>query len=1301
MRARISLLLTAAIVLLGSSVARATTYTWVNTTGINNSWNISTNWNPVGIPGANDSAIITNDGSAVVMTTTTSVSNIVLGAASGCASGLGETLAINGQGFYLYGLFAINSPCGSFTLDSGFLDGATTNATIGGPITLSAPGIFAGTLNIATNGSLNITTASDHDIPSVTLNNYGSVTWNGGRIRGGGIPGTLINNYGAWDSQGDLTFNSDFNGDGFIFKNAGTFLKSAGTNSTLFSSVVFNNSGVVNVETGTLNLSAGGVFSGGSETGDGTLLLAAGGFTIDGMTTTTNCVEAGGILYGDNVINGAFVWSSGAWYNANSVTVETNSLLNITSGSDHDISYLTFTNYGTVAWSGPGRVRGGGIPGTTIYNYGLWDSQGDWTLNDDYGNDGTELFNYGTFRKSAGTNATTITGGVYVENMGTMDVETGTLSLNGGGILSDGSETGNGTLLLAAGGFTIAGMTSTTNLVEAGGVLYGDNVINGGLVWSSGVWNNADSVTVATNTVLNITSASDHNMAYITFTNYGTVAWSGPGRVRGGGIPGTTLYNYGLWDSQGDWTLNDDYGNDGTILFNFGTFRKSAGTNATTLTGGVYVENMGTMDVETGTLSLNGGGLLNGGIQTGPGLYLLAGGGFTINGMTTTANVQLNGGTLVGSNVFAGGLTWVAGNWDSATSVTIPTNTFLNVTSGNDHDMASCLLNNYGTVSWSAGRIRGGGDPATVINNYGLFDSQADLTMNSDLGLNGLVFKNIGVFLKSGGTNSTVLSPSGGAATFNTTGLVNVATTGSLVLNGGGSLSGGSFTGTGLLYLDGGNFNLNGMITTTNVQETGGNLSGANMVNGALVWSSGNWDSATSVTITSNSVLNIVSAADHDMASCTVSNLGTVDWQAGLIRGGGNPGTFIYNYGLWNAQTDSTFNSDLGLNGFVFKNFGAFQKSAGVGSTVFNPSGGSAAFNNTGTVTTPGGGTIYFNGGGVWTGGSVSGNVLLNGGYFTINGTATTTTVQETGGLLAGSNVLAGGFTWSSGNWNSASSVTVAANSELDITSAANHDMANCTLANNGKVEWIAGPIRGGSNPGSTINNNNLWEVQCDYALNSDLGLNGIVFNNNGKFRKFGTTGATTFSPSGGTAAFNILGGSIELDSGTLSIPGPISSSIPGGLTIGLGGTNSGQSGKLVAGSFANLGGPLTVILTNGFQSSTPEQFTIVSSVADSGSFSPVTLPYGLTVNYTNPYVLLLATNIGPVQILTPILVGSNMVFGFQTVNGQSYTIQSNTNLDTTNWLFYSNFTGDGTLRQFTVPVTNSVPQDFFRVREP
>ena len=247
----------------------------------------------------------------------------------------------------------------------------------------------------------------------------------------------------------------------------------------------------------------------------------------------------------------------------------------------------------------------------------------------------------------------------------------------------------------------------------------------------------------------------------------------------------------------------------------------------------------------------------------------------------------------------------------------------------------------------------------------------------------------------------------------------------------------------------------------------------------------------------------------------------------------------------------------------------------------------------------------------------------------------------------------------------------------------------------------MSGRIRGGGNPGSTINNNNLWEVQCDYALNSDFGLNGIVFNNNGKFRKFATTGSTQFSQSSGTAAFNVLGGSIEIDSGTLSIPGPISSSIPGGLTIGLGGTNSGQSGELVVGSFANLGGPLTVILTNGFHPSTPEQFTIVASTSDSGIFSPVTLPPGISNQYNSTSEVLVATGAALVQIMAPHLSGTNLVFGFQTINGQSYTIQNNTDLTTTNWQFYTNITGDGTLRQFTIPVSNSVPQDYFRVSEP
>jgi hypothetical protein len=61
---------------------------------------------------------------------------------------------------------------------------------------------------------------------------------------------------------------------------------------------------------------------------------------------------------------------------------------------------------------------------------------------------------------------------------------------------------------------------------------------------------------------------------------------------------------------------------------------------------------------------------------------------------------------------------------------------------------------------------------------------------------------------------------------------------------------------------------------------------------------------------------------------------------------------------------------------------------------------------------------------------------------------------------------------------------------------------------------------------------------------------------------------------------------------------------------------------------------------------------------------------------------------------------GTGFNFGFQSVSNQSYTIQRNDDLATANWIFYTNFTGNGSLMQLVTPVTN-VPQRFFRVRQP
>jgi hypothetical protein len=71
-----------------------------------------------------------------------------------------------------------------------------------------------------------------------------------------------------------------------------------------------------------------------------------------------------------------------------------------------------------------------------------------------------------------------------------------------------------------------------------------------------------------------------------------------------------------------------------------------------------------------------------------------------------------------------------------------------------------------------------------------------------------------------------------------------------------------------------------------------------------------------------------------------------------------------------------------------------------------------------------------------------------------------------------------------------------------------------------------------------------------------------------------------------------------------------------------------------------------------------------------------------------------------PAQLIDSALVGDNLGFSWATVSGQSYIVQQNTNLATTNWMFFTNLIGGGSLFNVHVPVTNA-PQQFFRAREP
>jgi uncharacterized repeat protein (TIGR03803 family) len=80
--------------------------------------------------------------------------------------------------------------------------------------------------------------------------------------------------------------------------------------------------------------------------------------------------------------------------------------------------------------------------------------------------------------------------------------------------------------------------------------------------------------------------------------------------------------------------------------------------------------------------------------------------------------------------------------------------------------------------------------------------------------------------------------------------------------------------------------------------------------------------------------------------------------------------------------------------------------------------------------------------------------------------------------------------------------------------------------------------------------------------------------------------------------------------------------------------------------------------------------------------------------------ILIPQTVAQPVTIEVLSFSGGNLIIGFPTIANQSYTVQQNTNLATSNWLPYTNFSGNGLPFQLAVPATNS-PGAFFQVTEP
>lgn len=417
---------------------------------------------------------------------------------------IGELLLSGGSAFFDTGA---PSSANTVTLTSGGLR-ANPALTIAGLFTWNS-GSVVGTVHA--NGGIEI--GGDlRNFYGGTLHNAGTANWNVGNFH---------NWVGVFDNQigGTLDLKGDFSvllgGAGARFDNAGLFVKSAGTGIATLP-VAFNNSGKVDVQSGTLRLSGGGSHNGSFSAAAGARIELSGGQTIAGAVATSGRV---------NVTGGSFsVLAGGSYLNASGNSISG------TDFSKHPAGQ--FTNAGSATFSGTAGIQGsfdnqpGAYFGTSV------------------------LVNAGTISNAAGATLSSNGGGT---NTGVLD--------NAGGLYIYGntSSFSNAGGIRNAGTLHIEGLANTgtiTNLAAAEMTAEG-NVSNAGRIDNAGGFSNQGSFSnAAAGSIVNTGSWSNNLGRFDnegSFANGGLILNGGEffvlaaGRVTGAGLyrqsGGTTRVN--------------------------------------------------------------------------------------------------------------------------------------------------------------------------------------------------------------------------------------------------------------------------------------------------------------------------------------------------------------------------------------------------------------------------------------------------------------------------------------------------------------------------------------------------------------------------------------------------------------------------------------------------------------------------------------------------------------------------------------------------------------------------------------
>jgi hypothetical protein len=494
----------------------------------------------------------------------------------------------------------------------------------------------------------------------------------------------------------------------------------------------------------------------------------------------------------------------------------------------------TLENGGTMTWTGGFLGLGNGI--ITNRAGALFDIQGAGQINAQ-GSAG-RIDNAGIFRKSMSAGTLLLSANVAFNNYGTADIQIGMLQLGGGGAnngvmtfpggtalnLSGGTfGSSAGSSITGAGQFTVSGGANLAGLVNLSGTnvfrngtanlgnyIYTNNTL---IITGSGIANfNGPSVVIPTvlqldgsgglggtsdvrvTSMLNWSGAfmSDSGRTVIdtgvtvhlstpgstlgllngrTLENRGTIIWTGDGYF-GTGNAVITNCSGALFEVQNAGVFSYQYG---TSRFdNSGTFLKSVNGGTVTITPNILFNNYNTATIQTGTLQLGGGGLLDGTINVPAGTALnLRGGTFTSDaGAAITGAGQF---IVSGGGATLSGLVNVSG-----------TNTFSNGTA----NMNNCICTNNTLVITSSGTANFNGN-SVVTPRVVLMDGSTILGGTATVHVTSLMNWTGGNMNDSG---RTVIDP-GATVYLANPGIVNL--NGRTLENGGKIIWTGTYIGTG------------------------------------------------------------------------------------------------------------------------------------------------------------------------------------------------------------------------------------------------------------------------------------------------------------------------------------------------------------------------------------------------------------------------------------------------------------------------------------------------------------------------